>query len=222
MSFTTPTIDVYVPGTTLSIGNVNAGTINIGKSTSINSIRGDTTFNNKVILASGSTIRCGTVAADSSVYNTVVATTTVTAQTVTQTLIGQTYLFYRSSNGSAIANITATDLLVASITNTGIYIVCYQARFSAGSSFTTSYGVATWINISSPSYGKLAQNKSSYGNSPYYAFANGTDCWTGSWTGLINAGASVKIQAYLNYQNNADAFLVAGTEYNYLSITRIA
>jgi hypothetical protein len=31
MSFTTPTIDVYVPGTTLGIGNVNAGTINIGQ-----------------------------------------------------------------------------------------------------------------------------------------------------------------------------------------------
>ncbi len=31
MSFTTPTIDVYLPGTTLGIGNVNAGIINIGK-----------------------------------------------------------------------------------------------------------------------------------------------------------------------------------------------
>lgn len=31
MSFTTPTVDVYVPGTTLGLGNVNASTINIGQ-----------------------------------------------------------------------------------------------------------------------------------------------------------------------------------------------
>jgi len=31
MSFATPTIDVYVPGTTLGLGNVNASTINIGQ-----------------------------------------------------------------------------------------------------------------------------------------------------------------------------------------------
>ena len=35
MSFTTPTVDVYVPGTTLGIGNVNAGTINIGNSDTV-------------------------------------------------------------------------------------------------------------------------------------------------------------------------------------------
>lgn len=48
MSFTTPTVDVYVPGTTLGIGNVNAGTINIGKTNSQINIGGTTTFTNSV------------------------------------------------------------------------------------------------------------------------------------------------------------------------------
>ena len=48
MSFTTPTVDVYLPGTTLGIGNVNAGTINIGKTTTQINVGGPTTFTNAV------------------------------------------------------------------------------------------------------------------------------------------------------------------------------
>jgi hypothetical protein len=48
MSFTTPTVDVYVPGTTLGIGNVNAGTINIGKSDTIVNVGGSMNVTNNV------------------------------------------------------------------------------------------------------------------------------------------------------------------------------
>lgn len=48
MSFTTPTVDVYLPGTTLGIGNVNAGTINIGKTTTQINVGGPTNFTNSV------------------------------------------------------------------------------------------------------------------------------------------------------------------------------
>lgn len=48
MSFTTPTIDVYVPGSTLGIGNVNAGTINIGKADTIVNVGGSMAVTNSV------------------------------------------------------------------------------------------------------------------------------------------------------------------------------
>jgi hypothetical protein len=48
MSFTTPTVDVYVPGTTLGIGNVNAGTINIGKAGTTINVGGSMNVTNNV------------------------------------------------------------------------------------------------------------------------------------------------------------------------------
>jgi hypothetical protein len=48
MSFTTPTVDVYVPGTTLGIGNVNAGTINIGKAGTTVNVGGTMAVTNSV------------------------------------------------------------------------------------------------------------------------------------------------------------------------------
>lgn len=48
MSFTTPTVDVYVPGTTLGIGNVNAGTINIGKAGTTINVGGSMAVTNSV------------------------------------------------------------------------------------------------------------------------------------------------------------------------------
>lgn len=48
MSFTTPTVDVYVPGTTLGIGNVNAGTINIGKAGTTINVGGSMAITNSV------------------------------------------------------------------------------------------------------------------------------------------------------------------------------
>lgn len=48
MSFTTPTVDVYVAGTTLGIGNVNAGTINIGKAGTTINVGGSMDIKNSV------------------------------------------------------------------------------------------------------------------------------------------------------------------------------
>lgn len=48
MSFTTPTVDVYVPGTTLGLGNVNAGTINIGKAGTTINVGGTMAVTNSV------------------------------------------------------------------------------------------------------------------------------------------------------------------------------
>ena len=48
MSFTTPTVDVYVPGTTLGLGNVNASTINIGQAGTTVNVGGTMAVTNAV------------------------------------------------------------------------------------------------------------------------------------------------------------------------------
>lgn len=48
MSFTTPTVDVYVPGTTLGLGNVNASTINIGQAGTTVNVGGTMAVTNSV------------------------------------------------------------------------------------------------------------------------------------------------------------------------------
>lgn len=49
-SFLTPTIDVYVAGTELGIGNVNAGTINIGKAGTTVNFVGSMNVNNALTI----------------------------------------------------------------------------------------------------------------------------------------------------------------------------
>jgi hypothetical protein len=183
------------------------------------------TFSAGISLGTTGTITCGTPATDSTIYNTIV--NSIANQTVTQSLIGQTFFLYNSANSAIIPNNSNTVMLSTTVTNTGIYTVCYQARYSATIGRPTAQFVGTWVYVSSPSLygaggvGQLAQNLVGYA-SPYLDLAFVGVAMTSSWTGLINAGASVQLTAYIQYNTGNTGFLLGGAGNNYLSITRIA
>jgi hypothetical protein len=171
-----------------------------------------------------------TIAADSTQMNTItsVTTTAVSNINVNLTLMGQTQFIYRTVDSAAIANYTNTNLFTTTMTNTGIYTVCYHTRY-AGSGFAR--GVQTWIYVSSPAQygsggynsgeGQLALNLVGYA-SPYLDLLNVGVCFGSSWTGMINAGATVRLTCFIEYNSGSGAKVGANSSNNYLSFTRIA
>ena len=218
-------------GGTGATGAVSIGTLNVlttvggGLVTS-----GLITANGGLTMGGSNYITLGTVANDSSFLNTI--TNATTNQTVTLSRQGQSYFLYRSTNSSSIVNVTNTVLHSTTVTNAGIYTVCYLARYGATSTATRGQGLQAWLYVSSPAiyggtggygagFGQLALNLVGYA-SPYLELNAVGVAMTGSWTGLINAGATVQLQCYLQYSTGSDGFLFGGTSNNYLSITRIA
>ena len=70
-------------------------------------------------------------------------------------------------------------------------------------------------------FGQVALNLVGYA-SPYLEMQNVGLAMTGSWTGLVNANATVQTQSYILYSGTAGGILLGGSSANYLSITRIA
>ena len=211
---------------TLLIQHLQAGGTNCTGITFSDSI-GATTFSGAVTTAglslSGATnITLSTVAVDTTVLNNL--TYTALLPTIALTLSGQTDFIYRTTNSSAIPQETNTVLRNCTVSNTGIYTICYCARYSGTG---IAIGVQTWLYVSTPAlygaggFGQLALNLVAY-PSPYLNIANGVSM-TGSWTGLVNAGATVELNTYIQYSGTTfSAVLLGGAGSNYLSITRIA
>jgi hypothetical protein len=198
-------------------GTGSTGTIQLGGLNIATGIVGN--------LSLGSNITLATLANDSTVLNTI--TNATTNQTVTLTRAGQTYFLYRSTNSGTIPNVTNTVLLSTTVANAGIYTVCYHARYSASNATTKGQGVQTWIYVSSPAtyggggFGQLALNLVGY-VSPFLDLQAVGVAMSSSWTGLINAGASVQLTTYIQYSGTTNGFMIGGAGSNYLSITRIA
>lgn len=202
-------------------GTVTIG--NTGNTTNLNS--GTINVNGALTMGTGRNITLGTVTNDSTVLNTIVNATT--NQTVTLSRVGQTYFLYRSTNSGTIPNTTNTVLHSTTVTNAGIYTINYLTRYSGTTTAIRGQGVQTWIYVSSPAiyggsgFGQLALNLVGYA-SPYLEMQNVGLAMTGSWTGLVNANATVQTQSYILYSGTAGGILLGGTSSNYLSITRIA
>ena len=183
------------------------------------------TFSGGIALGTLSTIKCGTPVADSAVYNTI--TNFASNQTVALTTLGSTYFLYNNANSGFIPQTTNTVFNSMTVSNTGIYTVCYHARYSGISGRPYAQSVSTWIYVSSPSLygsgglGQLALTLLGY-TSSYLDLAFVGASTTGSWTGLINAGASVQLIGYIQYNTTPfTGILLGGSSSNYLSITRI-
>ena len=218
--------------TTVNIASgTGTGTVTIGNTGNTTTLgSGIINVNGNLTMGTGKNITLGTVTNDSTVLNTI--TNATTNQTVTLSRVGQSYFLYRSTNSGSIPNITNTVLHSTTVTNAGIYTVCYLARYGATSTATRGQGLQAWLYVSSPAiyggaggygagFGQLALNLVGYA-SPYLELNAVGVAMTGSWTGLINANASVQLQCYLQYSTGSDGFLFGGTSNNYLSITRIA
>lgn len=209
--------------TTVNIASgTGTGTVTIGNTGNTTTLgSGTINVNGNLTMGTGKNITLGTVADDSTVYATYVNSTA--NQTVTQTKIGQTFFLYRSTNSGSIGNATNTVLLSTTVTNAGIYNICYQARYSASNATTKGKGVQTWIYVSSPAAygGQLALNLVGYA-SPYLDLQAVGLCMTGSWTGLVNAGSSVQLATYIEYSGTFNGILLGGPYSNNLCITRIA
>ena len=202
-------------------GTVTIG--NTGNTTNLNS--GTINVNGALTMGTGRNITLGTVTNDSTVLNTIVNATT--NQTVTLSRVGQTYFLYRSTNTGTIPNTTNTVLHSTTVTNAGIYTINYLTRYSGTTTAIRGQGVQTWIYVSSPAtyggggFGQVALNLVGYA-SPYLEMQNVGLAMTGSWTGLVNANATVQTQSYILYSGTAGGILLGGSSSNYLSITRIA
>ena len=189
--------------------------------------------------ASSSTIGIGaflspsyTMPADTTVMNTIVGTTSSASQTFNLTKVGQTYFVYRSADTGIIPFPAGLLVHTGTVTNTGIYSVSFMIRESGPVSTGRGKMVSAWIYVSSPAIygglggygagsGQLGLNLVGYA-SPYLNFNDVGVCFVGSWTGLINAGATLSFIAYNEYDGPACAFVGGNTSNNYLSITRIA
>ena len=219
---TTPVNIAANTGTGLvTIGNSSntttlaSGTLNIGNSNSIINIGGS-------LYVPGNT-NLPVLEVDGGIMNTIedIDSYSFMVEPIELTMIGQTYLLYKSSDSYDFPDISDTNLLSIEIMYTGIYTVCYHVTYGANSSETAIKLIKTFLNISSPSiYNKLASNF--LGNNSSIKIRTPRPCMTGSWTGLINADAVISLIAYIEYASGTDGILLGGLSNNYLSITRIA
>ena len=216
----------------INIGNsTGAGTINIGSATKPINIGGTLTAtglitaNNNLALGNLKTITLGTVAGDTAVLNA--TSTNGLTNTFTATLLGQTIFIYTSAQSANIAQQTNTVIYSTTVSNTGIYNISYCTRFSGSGTTAVVQGAQAWIYVSSPAlyggltYGQLALTLVGYA-SPYLNLSTVGLATTASWTGLVNAGATVSIQVYLQYSAGNYTGFVLGGATNYLTLTRIA
>lgn len=125
MSFTTPTIDVYVPGTTLGIGNVNASIINIGQNGTTVNVGGTMAVTNSFTTPSCTVSSLTTGNLLISPFSGNVAFNNFSALTATITNASMTNASFNTLNSSNIligpypinGTFTNINLINASITN---------------------------------------------------------------------------------------------------------
>ena len=241
-SLKTPTIDTSTAGI-LVIGGTTATSISLGSAlipTNIlgaltvtgNEIESGTLTSTGMFTASGGiamgslkTIALGFVAVDTTVLNTTY--TTATGSVPNFNYIGSTAFIYQSANSANIAQTTNTIIYSTTVSLTGIYNISYCTRFSGSGTTAVVQGAQAWIYVSSPAlyggltYGQLALTLVGYA-SPYLNLSTVGLATTASWTGLVNAGATVSIQVYLQYSAGNYTGFVLGGATNYLTLTRIA
>jgi len=151
--------------------------------------------------------------------------TTNIAKTVTLTQLGETYNYIRSTDTASAANGGDVPLVTLTITNAGVYIVSYQVVVGAafGAGFLSA--AQSLLNISSPTANtNIAKVCNNYPSAYLNAFLNNPILNT-SWTGLINAGATVNLVANIYYNAGPFTAYIYGSSSignTYLTITRIA
>ena len=144
---------------------------------------------------------------------------TLGAAPTTSTQLGYTVFTEIPSNitVTAGAQVIATS---SSIPSTGIYTVCYSLRYNIPSASSIT-GVIVYIAVSSPvNAGNVA-----YQSQPNTVVGGGgTLALSGSWTGLINAGATFQIQSFNNAVNagGGNVLISATFPFSNYSYTRIA
>ena len=144
MSFTTPTIDVYLPGSTLGIGNVNAGKINIGKAGTIINFGGEMNSNNAItvpicttttmnasIIDSGGNFSIGTLTANAITIGKLGTTTTVSGPLIAPTV----------SYPDNTTNVATTQYVTSAISAGGGVSLTSNNRWTGTNTFTNTLGI---------------------------------------------------------------------------------
>jgi hypothetical protein len=224
MSFTTPTVDVYLPGTTLGIGNVNAGTINIGKTTTQINVGGPTTFTNSVAAPSCTMASLTTGNLIISPYSENVRFSNLSATNATVTNMSATNASFQRFNSSNIligpypqngtfdtinvTNPTITNLNSTNVNSTNINALNASMTTINVSGFLISPLTAnpTFTSINTPNIDVNANGTLTLGNqnaTAVYIGSSGTrnvinNIGTGSGTGTIYIG------------NNTNSIALAG------------
>jgi hypothetical protein len=175
LSFLTPTVDVYLAGTTLGIGNVNASMINIGKTGTTINVGGLMNMTNtSTISADIDSLSVSTLYIDGIIYTG--------PTTATQLINGSTRVTGSLINAS---NVSVTNLSVAFIngtpysgllTGTGV-----TANVSSNMSFTN---LSVINNFIMPSSAKMNVSNASFTN---VSFTNITGT-LGTITTIYSAG----------------------------------
>jgi len=214
MSFTTPTVDVYLPGTTLGIGNVNAGTINIGKTTTQINVGGPTTFTNGVATPSCTMASLTTGNLIISPYSENVRFSNLSATNATVTNMSATNASFQRFNSSNIligpypqngtfdtinvTNPTITNLNSTNLNSTNLYSTNASLNVLNVSNFliTPLNSNPTFATITVPHIDVVPNTTLHLGNqnaTAVYIGSSGTrnvinNIGTGSGTGTIYIG----------------------------------
>jgi hypothetical protein len=236
MSFTTPTVDVYLPGTTLGIGNVNAGTINIGKTTTQVNVGGPTTFTNAVTVPTCTMTSLSTGNLIISPYSQNVTFSNLSATNATVTNMSATNASFQTFNSSNIligpypqngtfntlnvTNPTITNLNSTSLNSTNINSLNASMNVLNVSNFliTPLNSNPTFATITAPHIDVAPNTTLHLGNqnaTAVYIGSSGTrnvinNIGTGSGTGTINIGNNTNSIA-LNGQTTLSKPLILGT-----------
>lgn len=152
MSFTTPTIDVYLPGTTLGIGNVNAGTINIGKGGTQINVGGSMNVTNTVTtpscgMTSLTTTNLSAInisAINMSVINMSVINLSVTNMSAINMAVINMPVTNMSAINMSVTNISATNASFQTFNSTNILIGPYPQN-----------GTFNTLNVTNPTITNL-------------------------------------------------------------------
>lgn len=78
------------------------------------------------------------------------------------------------------------------IPSTGIYTLCYSLRYEVAAGASIS-GILTYLAVSSPSNANNVAYQSMIGTATN---SSGTIALSGSWTGLINGGATFQVASF--------------------------
>ena len=136
------------------------------------------------------------------------------------TRLGQTAVKYNTANSATIAQNTDTVAFQATITNTGIYTCSYQTRFSAPATVFEN-SILTWMDVSNPAALTTFALTQISQTSPLELIAGAA--MNGTWTGQINAGATLRCNLFMTYTSALQTgYLTGGLSESYMTVTRIA
>ena len=210
----TVTIAGPVALTSTSQATTIAGALYLTSTANTNIFSGPLQLNKGLTMGSNATMTLGTVATTSALYYTQYTTAN---PTFTMTLVGQTAVLYFTANSAAIPQNTDTVLYSITIANTGMYIVSYQTRYS-GTGTETS--LQTWMDCTSPALATFGLQQISQ-TTPLNISAGA--CITSTWTGIINAGATLRALTFFTYSATPyTATMTGGLANSYITVMRIA